>query len=118
MGLRKYRMAADDINEADPNMVDDLNRLDFMLEKGDDWLLELFTDEREHENGIIKAYLDHDAITEHEAKLAKIKAYEQKMKEIEAKLAQEKIQQEFYERQRTQNLDTADDEAVVVNKGL
>lgn len=66
MSLHKYRMAADDIIEADSDMVDDLNRLDFMLEKGDDWLLELFTDEREHENGVIKAYLDHDAITEHE----------------------------------------------------
>lgn len=37
------------------------------------------------------------------------------MKEIEVKLAHEKTQQEFYERQRTQNFDTADDEAVVVN---
>ena len=76
MGLRRYRNLADDIDRADPEMVLDLRRDELMEEKGDKFLFELFLSDREYnENGKIKAYLDHDAITENEQKVARKNAY-------------------------------------------
>ena len=57
---------ADDIHEADMNKVDDGRRERFMAEKGDEWLLKLFCSEREHTDGTIKNYLDHDAVHKHD----------------------------------------------------
>ena len=67
---------ADDISEAKEEKVDDGRRAEFMAEKGDEWLLRLFYTMREHSNGKIKPYLDHDALVFHESKKARNEAYE------------------------------------------
>ena len=52
-----------------------------MEEKGDQFLFDLFLSDREHKNGKIKPYLDHDALIEHEKKQSRRKAYESEIKQ-------------------------------------
>ena len=66
MGVRRYRIQANDINQADEDLVDNEKRAQHMEEKGDQFLFDLFLSDREHKNGKIKPYLDHDALIEHE----------------------------------------------------
>ena len=81
MGLRRYRNQADDVNQADEDLVDNLNRADLMEEKGDKLLFELFVNDREHKNGQIKPYLEHDALEKHLLAKDRRENYEREIKE-------------------------------------